>query len=1094
VSVPGLADAGARSRIETDLGSNLCVEAGAGTGKTTVLVGRVVALLRSGQAAVDELAVITFTEKAAGELSARVRFALERALEQPGLGDEERTRVARALTDLYRARIQTIHAFASDLLRERPVEARLDPQFETMDEVAAEVRFEQAYRRWLDGQLAGRNPPIERALRRGLHLGRLRDLLEMVHRNRRALPLAPMTVPTPRVEPFRARAREWEDRLAALEPRCREPDSDAAYGSLAAIRAFCSKVAIAHGDEDVERLVLFERPEAHRTAGRAGAWENGACADVKRVAVECLDAVQELSDQLRAEALAGVLPLAAAFAEQYARERRTEGLADFDDLLIWARDLLRDDPRARAHFHRRTTRVLVDEFQDTDPVQAELVAWLCAPEGTTGPWREIVPEPGSLFVVGDPKQSIYRFRGADIAVYDAVKGGTLAGRLELLTHNFRSSIELLDWLNAVFDRVLVEKAGVQAPNSPLAGLESMTGELGRSPVVVLRPEPSDGNADAVREREAGLLARAISRAVRDEGWRVRDRHQDGRVRPARWADVAILVPSRTGIERLEGALARYGVPYRLEGGRGFFVRQEVRDLASLLHAIDDPTDAIALVATLRSLAFGCSDEDLLAWVLEHSRFDYRRVDADTPGPPAVREAMAMLRELHYAAGGLSLAELVRAAIERTGLVEGALGLPGGSQAAANAIKLLDHAREFSAAGSGALRAFTGWLARMRDREAEEIDAPVAEERDDTVRVMTVHAAKGLEFPIVCLGNLSATGSNQTAPVADPERGRIDLKIGPDGKDYRTPGWEDVRAQERAALEAERDRLLYVACTRARDHLVVPVSEGKRGPQGFLKQLVDSLPQADGEPGAGGWLYDLERLEAVAEVPPVQTAAAADTDVEAALERRSQWSHERERVVAEASRGVALTTASSVKVDPRPLAAQVVSVPAEGEQVTTIDVDSTPPLELGDAFHRVMERVSLPDADDLEALAQAICAEAGIPEAVPRVLAMARRCLASDEIERALATGDVHREVPFVTGDDVDGVLVGRMDLLYRDGQGGAVVIDYKTDTVDPGGETAAAADHGGQTEAYARAVRDTLGLQARVLLLFAVTGVAVEVG
>ena len=209
MSAPGLADAGARSRIESDLGSNLCVEAGAGTGKTTVLVGRVVALLRTGQATVDELAVITFTEKAAGELSARVRFALERALERPRLGDDERARVAKALTDLHRARIQTIHAFASDLLRERPVEARLDPQFETMDEVAADVRFEQAYRRWLDGQLATSNPPIERALRRGLDLRRLRDLVEMVHRHRRALPLTPALVPAPRVQPFRARASEW---------------------------------------------------------------------------------------------------------------------------------------------------------------------------------------------------------------------------------------------------------------------------------------------------------------------------------------------------------------------------------------------------------------------------------------------------------------------------------------------------------------------------------------------------------------------------------------------------------------------------------------------------------------------------------------------------------------------------------------------------------------------------------------------------------------------------------------------------------------------------------------------------------------------
>ena len=481
----------------------------------------------------------------------------------------------------------------------------------------------------------------------------------------------------------------------------------------------------------------------------------------------------------------------------------------------------------------------------------------------------------------------------------------MGGEVEQLTQNFRSTVELLDWLNAVFDRVLVAKEGVQPPNTTLAGRVSMAAQLGRSPVVVLRPPGAAGKADAVREQEAGLLARTISRAVRDEAWPVRDRRQGEEVppRPARWADVAVLVPTRTGIERLERALQRHGVPHRLEGGRGFFARQEVRDLVSLLHAIDDPTDAISLVARMRSLAFGCSDEDLLAWAVAHGRFDYRAIDTETAGPPAVLDAMATLRDLNRAARGLSLAELVRLAIERTGLVEGALSLPSGRQAAANVIKLLDHARDFAAAGGGALRAFTGWLARMRDREAEEVDAPVAEERDDSVRVMTIHAAKGLEFPIVCLGNLSSTGSNQMPPVPDPERGRIELKIGPEGKDYRTPGWEDVRAREREALDAERDRLLYVACTRARDHLVVPASVGDKGPQGFLKQLLESLPEEGGAEGAGGWLYDLELLEQVPEVAPVRATAAGGDEVDAALEQRSRWSHERELALTAASRGV-----------------------------------------------------------------------------------------------------------------------------------------------------------------------------------------------
>jgi ATP-dependent helicase/nuclease subunit A len=746
----------------------------------------------------------------------------------------------------------------------------------------------------------------------------------------------------------------------------------------------------------------------------------------------------------------------------------------------------------REHFHRRTTRVLVDEFQDTDPVQAELIAWLCAPSGASGRWQNITPAPGSLFVVGDPKQSIYRFRGADMAVYDAVKDGPLTGRLENLIENFRASDELLHWVNRLFNRVFGEgQAGIQPPNTELYSAVSMAGELGRSPVVVVRSEERPEKAAAIRDVEAGLLARTISRAVRDEGWQVRDKRRREAVRDAEWRDVAILVPSRTGIERLEAALQRYGVPYRFEGGRGFFTRQEVRDMVSLLHAIDDPTGAISIVAALRSLAFGCSDEDLLLWQIEHERFDYRAVREDWPGPDSVREAMLVLRELSHAARGLSLPELVRRAIEDTGMVEAALSLPSGAQAAANVMKLLDHARAFSAAGSGALRAFTGWLARQRDREreADEVDAPVAEEGDNTVRVLTVHGAKGLEFPIVCLGNLESPGSNQMDPVRDVERRRIELSLGSEseGTNFRTPGWAQVKQREREALEAERDRLLYVACTRARDHLVIPVCGDVSRAKGFMASLRDSLPE---ETDDGAWVYDVASLDRVEPAPPPVEAVAEDAAVEAAGTEREAWADELEGLVRERSHGIGLVTASGVKVDPRPLAAVAETPARDGDEGPAIDVESTPPLELGDAFHRVMERVALPDGADVEELAQAICAEAAIRAAVELVIEMARRCLESAVVRRAIATGEVHREVPFVVEED-GRVLIGRIDLLFRDGDR-AVVVDYKTDLVQPGGESAAAEGHRGQAGVYRQAVEEVVGGDSTVTLLFARTGATVD--
>jgi ATP-dependent exoDNAse (exonuclease V) beta subunit len=264
----------------------------------------------------------------------------------------------------------------------------------------------------------------------------------------------------------------------------------------------------------------------------------------------------------------------------------------------------------------------------------------------------------------------------------------------------------------------------------------------------------------------------------------------------------------------------------------------------------------------------------------------------------------------------------------------------------------------------------------------------------------------------------------------------------------------------------------------------------------MSQLRPSFPEPADAEGAleidGCWLYDVSLLETVEPAPrPAETPAEAAT-IEAAETARDQWQQDHTDLVRERRRGIEVVTASGLKVDPRPLAAIAEAPTADGDQAPTIDKDRTPPLELGDAFHRVMEKVTLPDAPDLEELAHAICAEAAIPEATGLVIDMARRCLDSDIVRRAIATGDVHREVPFVVEDD-GRVLIGRLDLLFRDGDR-AVVVDYKTDAVEPGGEPAAADTHRGQADLYRRALEQLLLTDSTVVLIFASTGVLLETG
>jgi len=276
--------------------------------------------------------------------------------------------------------------------------------------------------------------------------------------------------------------------------------------------------------------------------------------------------------------------------------------------------------------------------------------------------------------------------------------------------------------------------------------------------------------------------------------------------------------------------------------------------------------------------------------------------------------------------------------------------------------------------------------------------------------------------------------------------------------------------------------------------MIPVCTVPSKAKGFMARLMQSVPQPDaecaGEDVDGCWLYDVALLESVDVIPVVSVVAAPVKKIAAAIAERERWEDERGALVRERAHGVEVVTASSVEVDPRPLVAEAATSGGEGGPV--IDVGSAPPLELGDAFHRVMEMVTLPGAESLEQIAAAICAEAGIAESTGAVVEMARRCLESVPLRRAAsARGDVYREVPFVTEHEGK-ALIGRIDLLVRT-DGGVSVVDYKTDAVKAGGEGTAAEAHRGQMGIYRRAVETATEAESRAQVLFARTGTAVDV-
>ncbi len=1036
------ADAEIRARIRDDVGVNMCVEAGAGTGKTTVLVDRIVRIVASGHAEMPNIAVITFTEKAAAELSARVRQGLHGAMNDATTGDAERRRLADALRTLSQAHIETIHAFAASILRERPIEAGLDPGFEVLADLPAQLDFEEAFDEWLTAQMALDPPPaaLKEALNAGLEFKFVSEAAQKLHLYRDLLPLPQYAIePADLAGTLRAVIDEL-DAVRDLAPR-RGVD-DAAYDAmLEACRQFDAIAAIEGDDEPLGRTMAAAKIDSGYHGNQKN-WDRAQdCRDVKRALKEAGARLTECKARLRGAATANLLHWLEGFVDWYTERRKRDGRADFEDLLLLARNLLRDAPEVRRYFQSKYRCVLVDEFQDTDPLQVELVIYLCA-DGDVEDWRTASLRPGSLFVVGDPKQSIYRFRRADIAMYDAVRGSLFGGRPLEISQNFRSVGPVIEWVNDVFGQLIEKRDGMQPAYIDLEPRPDVVPPDEQSVTLVRGTVPKNGgkiSASDTRRAEAGALASLIAREIGRGAWHVRD----GEVaRRATYRDVVILIPRRTELEFYEEALASAGVPYRHEGGRAFYLRQEMRELVAVLRAIDDPSDAVAAVAALRSSAFGCSDEELLLYRDAGGRFDHLLVPERATGP--VADGLRALRGFAAERHETPLPDLVRGVLDRTRLVEFALLQPQGERVAGNLLKVIDQARAFGEARGGGLRAFVRWLRENIARAADETNASTSEETDDVVRIMTIWAAKGLEFPIVVFANMNTDRIDYTTVVADRTgAGHLHVQLGANALGFRTPGFDAAADREQEHSSAEEARLLYVAATRARDRLVVPFFAHEGGSKSDRKAptLNDRLRDAGADRGDA---IEAASLPPIALEPPVWQQLpdfAAQPEVDRVIAGRDRWKSEHDAAVAAANTRLRYATASALKPE------------WERPALADDEVRRGRAADLGSAVHALLERIDLRRPDDAALLARVVAEEFGLAGREDEIEDLARKALRTNTVQLALAadTGRVLREVPFTAvlpdaPDAPPGVAEGRIDLLFERG-GAMTVVDFKTDRV-----------------------------------------------
>jgi ATP-dependent helicase/nuclease subunit A len=1146
------ADQRVRDRIRADLDTTLIIEAAAGTGKTTALVNRIVAVIASDRAKLNQIVAVTFTEKAAGELKLRLRAEIERA-RHDGVNFTEGARrlLTEALPKLEEARIGTIHSFCADLLRERPVEARVDPMFEVAPEDAAEALFDAAFDRWFEHALAAPGEGVRRILRRRELADREGPRPLLMSAARELLKWRDFDSPW-QYEAFdRDRAiDELVDEIITLGELAQHADPDdwlgKAFEQIARpVREAIRLEGICARDYDtLEDAFLRLLRGNQRHWGWKGKGERFGA--IKRSeAFARRDALHQRIEQFRERAGANLAPMLRdelwPVVGHYSELKRRAGRLDFLDLLLTARDLVRDNATVRAELQTRFTHIFIDEFQDTDPLQAEILILLAADDASEADWLKATPRRGKLFIVGDPKQSIYRFRRADVALYQNVKQRLLhrGAALEHLTVSFRATPGIQRMVNTAFAPLMAVESETQPA---YAALEPFRAEVETQPGIVALPvpEPYGTYGRITKWQIDNSLPDAVAAFIRwvaeDSGWTVTEREAPGQRIAIRPRHVCILFRrlnaygrdvTRSYVRALE---ARH-IAHVLVRGGSFNEREEVEAIRNALAAIERPDDELCVYATLRGPLFALADGALLRFRETYrSLHPFRQVPDDLPlALKEVADALAVLRGLHRGRNRRPIAKTIGLLLAATRAHAGIAIWPTGEQALANVMRLMDMARRYEAnTGATSLRGFVDELEERAERE-QAGDAPVVEEGTEGVRIMTVHSAKGLEFPVVVMADITCNEiAREARRFVEPTRRLCAQMIaGCRPRELLDHGEEELRRDQEEAV-----RVLYVAATRARDLLVVPVvgderhdgwlnklspaiypdardarAPRERQPAGcpeFRAQIVGNRP-ATVPDNARGVAPGLHRSEAGGHCivwwdPSMLKLDARETmglrqfkllQADEKNERSERGKREYETWKEARNRLIETGAAPTLRIATATELAALKPAPQypEAEEITIEEVARAPQRPHGTRFgtlvHATLSRVALEaDRNEVAAIAGFFGRTLGAPgDEVAAAIEAAVGALGTPLIRRAAGAEEVRRESAILVTLD-DGTLVeGVADLAFSEKSGGNhqwIVVDFKTDL-----EIASRIDeYRAQLALYVRAVRHAMGVPACGIILW----------
>jgi len=1102
---------------------SVSLAAGAGCGKTFVLTERFLSYLDPSQleptAELQELVAITFTDAAAREMRDRIRRRCYQRLDQAET-PAQRSAWKQLLSSLDGARISTIHSFCATLLRNHAAEAALDPRFELLDPPSAELLRLQTLDDHLRQLLVAGD---ERLIQLATHF-QLRNLrnyaADLLGNNVQAV-----VTRWHGTSPSELAAHWREHYHSQIAPAALAALAEAE--PVQKLREFCTTASVttekiqAHFNEILDLLATFPNTKQPQLAARQLrdlAKVRGVCtkkhwedeADYENLRDTC-KAVRDLVDSsilqspladeaLQTAAAIGLdlLHLVADVAHRYTRVKQQRNVLEFDDLLSRTHTLLTDSrfPQVRENLSRNTRLLMVDEFQDTDPLQVAIVQALRGDD-----WAE-----QGLFVVGDFKQSIYRFRGAEPRVSNELRATLPADSQLLLTTNFRSQPAITDFVNALFHDSFADTfaEGYQPlkahrpQRTPTPSVEFLWTLPDESP---LENEFSRrlGRAERARMQEARTIARRLAQLLDDGSQLVVDTDgEEPTGRPLQLGDIAILLRTLSDVPLYEEALREYGLDYYLAGGHAFYAQQEIYDVLHLLRTLASPADELSLAGVLRSPMFALTDETLF-WLVEQSGSLNGSLFADSlPDQLSTIERAKTLRaanainHLRQQKDQRLVAELLGEAIALTGYDATLLTEFLGERKWANVQKLVDQARTLDRTRPGDLNGFVTQLSEFVVRTPKEPLAATSA-AGDVIRIMTIHYAKGLEFPVVVVPDLDRpnfSGSHQ--PVFDEQLGPL-----VPGVEKEIVGWDLHRFAEKEQDQEERKRLLYVACTRAADYLLLSssVANLEQPKSDWLKLLASHFDLASGK-----CLADLPADYTAPEVlvtttEPATTrqpvGASRGVDLQKLITRTHQLAAAGKGQVPDEVQSIPVDTTARRRFSFSRLSGQLVSAARNEQSVPGTESANHPTNNidargLGTLIHAVLERIDFKQpVANLAELCEFLATqyfENDAPSAAAEAASLIQNFLDSPRAAQLANAQQIYREIEFVLPWPLDQqpyegrYLHGYIDCLYQDIAGDWHLLDYKSNQITAASVSQTAEHYALQMCVYGLACERALGV------------------